>query len=50
VPGKEKEEFMEKKTYGGKEIEIDEDGFIQDPEVWDQAVAVDLRRQKASRT
>ena len=35
---------MEKKTYGGKEIEIDEDGFIQDPDVWDQAVAIDLAK------
>lgn len=23
----------------GKDVEIDEDGFIQDPEIWDQAVA-----------
>jgi len=27
---------------GGKMIEIDEDGFIQDPEVWDEAVAASL--------
>ncbi len=27
---------------GGKEVEIDEDGFIQDPEVWDEDVAIDL--------
>ncbi len=35
---------MEKKIYGGREIEIDEDGFIQDPEAWDQAVAIDLAK------
>lgn len=27
---------------GGKQIEVDEDGFIQDPEMWDQAVAASL--------
>ena len=29
---------------GGKQIEIDEDGFIQDPDVWDDAVALDLAK------
>jgi tRNA 2-thiouridine synthesizing protein E len=29
---------------GGKEIEIDEDGFIQDPEAWDENVAKDLAK------
>jgi TusE/DsrC/DsvC family sulfur relay protein len=29
-------------TLGGKQIEIDEDGFIQDPGAWDEAVAKDL--------
>ena len=33
---------MEKKELGGKQIEVDEDGFIQDPDAWDQAVAKDL--------
>ena len=33
---------MEVKELGGKKIEIDEDGFIQDPEAWDQAVALAL--------
>ena len=28
----------------GKQIEVDEDGFIQDPDVWDQAVAIDLAK------
>lgn len=27
---------------GGKQVEVDEDGFIQDPEVWDEAVAKSL--------
>ncbi len=31
-------------TLGGKEIEVDEDGFIQDPEAWDKDVAVDLAK------
>ena len=32
-------------TLGGKEIEVDEDGFIQQPELWDEDVARDLARQ-----
>ena len=31
-------------TYGGKELEIDEDGFIQDPDQWDESVAADLAK------
>jgi tRNA 2-thiouridine synthesizing protein E len=27
---------------GGKEFELDEDGFIQNPELWDEAVAAEL--------
>jgi TusE/DsrC/DsvC family sulfur relay protein len=27
---------------GGKQLEIDEDGFIQDPDQWDEAVALSL--------
>jgi tRNA 2-thiouridine synthesizing protein E len=29
---------------GGKQVEIDEDGFIQDPSVWDEAVAASLAK------
>ena len=29
-------------TCGGKEVNIDEDGFIQDPNDWDENVANDL--------
>ncbi len=29
---------------GGKTMEIDEDGFIQDPTEWDEAVAADLAK------
>jgi tRNA 2-thiouridine synthesizing protein E len=29
---------------GGKEIEADEEGFIQQPELWDEAVAADLAK------
>ncbi len=35
---------MDKVLLGGKDIEIDEDGFIQDPDVWDEAVAADLAK------
>jgi TusE/DsrC/DsvC family sulfur relay protein len=35
---------MSKVTLGGKEIEIDEDGFVQEPEKWDNAVAEDIAR------
>jgi len=35
---------MSKVTYGGKELEIDEDGFIQEPEKWDKAVAEDIAK------
>ena len=35
---------MEQKEFGGKMLEIDEDGFIQDPDGWDQAVAADLAK------
>jgi TusE/DsrC/DsvC family sulfur relay protein len=35
---------MPKVTLGGKELEIDEDGFIQEPDKWDKAVAEDIAR------
>ena len=35
---------METVELGGKQLEIDEDGFIQDPEVWSEAVAADLAK------
>jgi len=35
---------MPKVTLGGKEIEIDEDGFIQEPDKWDESVAKDLAK------
>lgn len=33
---------MAKAVLGGKEVEIDEDGFIQDPDIWDEGVAKSL--------
>jgi len=33
-------------TLGGKEFEVDEDGFIQDPDLWDKQVAVDLAKNE----
>ncbi len=35
---------MPKVTLGGQEIEVDEDGFIQEPEKWNKAVAEDLAK------
>ena len=35
---------MEIKELGGKQLEIDEDGFIQDPDAWDEAVAAALAK------
>lgn len=35
---------MPKVTLGSKEIEIDEDGFIQEPDLWDEGVAKDLAK------
>ncbi len=35
---------MAKATLGGHEIEIDEDGFIQEPEKWNKEVAEDLAK------
>lgn len=35
---------MEVVELGGKQIEIDEDGFIQDPDAWDENVASDLAK------
>jgi tRNA 2-thiouridine synthesizing protein E len=31
---------------GGKQVEIDEDGFIQDPDVWDEGVAKSLAERE----
>ena len=35
---------MAEVEFGGKLLEIDEDGFIQDPDLWDEAVASDLAK------
>ncbi len=35
---------MAKAMLGGQEIEIDEDGFIQEPEKWNKEVAEDLAK------
>jgi dissimilatory sulfite reductase related protein len=35
---------MAKATLGGTEIEIDEDGFIQEPDKWNKEVAEDLAK------
>ena len=35
---------MAKATLGGMEIEIDEDGFIQEPDKWNKDVAEDLAK------
>ena len=38
---------MAEQVYGGKTLEIDEDGFIQDPTAWDEAVAADLAKTES---
>ena len=35
---------MAKTTLGGQEIEVDEDGFIQEPGKWNKEVAEDLAK------
>ena len=37
---------MPKATLSGIEIEVDEDGFIQEPEKWTQALAEDLAKEE----
>lgn len=37
---------MEKKVLGGIEIVVDEDGFIQEPEKWNKAMAEDLAKEE----
>ncbi len=39
---------MPKATLGGREIEVDEDGFIQEPEKWNKEVAEDIAKEEAS--
>lgn len=41
---------MPKATLAGVEFEIDEDGFIQEPEKWSEAVAEDLAKDESSIT
>jgi TusE/DsrC/DsvC family sulfur relay protein len=35
---------MPTQTLGGKEVDVDEDGFIQSPEDWSEEVAADLAK------
>jgi TusE/DsrC/DsvC family sulfur relay protein len=35
---------VEIRELGGRQLEVDEDGFIQDPDLWDQAVAAALAK------
>ena len=37
---------MAKAALGGTELEVDEDGFIQEPEKWNEAVAEDLAKEE----
>jgi len=41
---------LPKATLAGVEFEIDEDGFIQEPEKWSEAVAEDLAKDESSIT
>lgn len=35
---------MAKEILGGVEVEVDEDGFIQEPEKWSEEMAVDIAK------
>jgi len=39
---------MPKDTLGGIEVEVDEDGFIQEPTTWNKEMAEDLGKREAS--
>jgi len=39
---------MAKATFGGLELEIDEDGFIQEPDKWNKEVAEDIAKLEAA--
>jgi len=39
---------MAKHLLGGMEIEVDEDGFIQEPEKWNKAIAEDLAKEEGA--
>ena len=39
---------MAKATLGGMEIEVDEDGFIQEPEKWNKELAEDVGKIEAA--
>ena len=39
---------MPKATLAGMEVEIDEDGFIQEPEKWSKDMAEDLAQEESS--
>ena len=39
---------MPKALLGGTELEVDEDGFIQDPDNWNKGVAEDLAKTEDS--
>jgi len=41
---------MATKMLGGQEMDIDEDGFIQDPGKWTEAVAEDIAKEESSVT
>lgn len=39
---------MPKNVLGGIELEVDEDGFIQEPEKWNDKVAEDLAKEEGA--
>lgn len=41
---------MAKATLGGIEIEVDEDGFIQEPEKWNKEIAEDIAKEESNAT
>lgn len=39
---------MSKAKLGGTEVEVDEDGFIQEPDKWNKEVAADIAKEESS--
>ncbi len=39
---------MPRAVLGGTELEVDEDGFIQEPDKWSKEVAEDIAKEEAS--
>jgi len=38
--------MVRKEKLGGRDLEVDEDGFLQEPGMWDRHVAADIARRE----